>query len=288
MKLKNISMKQIRDFSRTSPILFTLGFTLLVVLVHETFSELNYLLIPDTIWGDILDEVVFLAWPVALVLIFGFGYIFRQKGVRATFGAALYLFLMEGSVVVFRLIFLIKDPSTAWKPGLEIFVALLGWFGVGFREEILYRGVNLNAIARKYGNTTKGLWITLLTSGVLFGAIHLSNVFHGLSFTAAVTQALSAVVGGILFGAIYLRGGNIWVVALLHALNDIVPVVTSVFTNSAENLTEVQVVSNYGLGLIQIIFLAGNLLLAAFLLRKSKRQKIFDRIEKLNSELAEF
>jgi hypothetical protein len=48
------------------------------------------------------------------------------------------------------------------------------------------------------------------------------------------------------------------------------------------------VVSNYGLGLIQIIFLVGNLLLAAFLLRKSKRQKIFDRIEQLKaSEMAE-
>ena len=32
----------------------------------------------------------------------------------------------------------------------------------------------------------------------------------------------------------------------------------------------------------------GELLLAAFLLRKSKQQKIFDRIEKMNSELAEF
>lgn len=287
MDLKKISLKRIREFSRTSPIYFSMAFTLLVVLVHETFSELNYLLIPDTIWGDILDEVVFLAWPLALVLIFGFGYIFRQKGIFATFGAALYLFLMEGSVVVFRLILLIKDPATVWKPGLEIFVALLGWLGVGFREEILYRGVNLNAIARKYGNTTKGLWITLLTSSVLFGAIHLSNVFHGVSFTGALMQALSAVVGGILFGAIYLRGGNIWVLALLHALNDIVPVVTSVFTDAAENLSEVQMVSDYRLGLIQIIFLAGNLLLAAFLLRKSKRQKIFDRIEKLNSELAD-
>ena len=283
MDLKKINKEKIRDFIRTSPILFSLGFTLLVVLVHETFSELTYLLIPDNIWGDILDEVVFLVWPVALVLIFGFGYIFRQRGVRATIGAALCLFLMEGCVVVWNLILLIKDPATVWKPGLEICVVLLGWLGVGFREEILYRGVNLNAIARKYGNTTKGLWITLLTSGVLFGAIHLSNVFHGLSFTAALTQALSAVVGGILFGAIYLRGGNIWVMALLHALNDIAPVVNYAFTNAAENLTEVQVVSNHRLGLIQIIFFAGNLLLAAFLLRKSKRQKIYDRIQQLKS-----
>ena len=287
MDLKKINMKQIREFSRTSPILFSLGFTLLAILVNETFSRILRLL-PNNVWMDILKELVFIIWPVALVLIFGFGFIFRRRGIRATVGAALPMFLGLGFMLVCQLVLIIRDPATEWKTPLEIFTKLLVLLGVGFREEILYRGVNLNAIARKYGNTTKGLWITLLTSGVLFGAIHLSNVLHGLSFTAAVMQSLSAVVGGILFGAIYLRGGNIWVVALLHALNDIVPVVTSVFTNSAENLTEIQVVSNYGLGLIQIIFLVSNLLLAAFLLRKSKRQKIFDRIEKLNSELAEF
>ena len=102
-------------------------------------------------------------------------------------------------------------------------------------------------------------------------------------------QTASAIIGGILFGAIYLRGGSIWGIALLHSLNDLFPVINSTFTNAAENQTAAQVVSNYRPGLIQIIFLAGNLLLAVFLLRKSKRKKIFDRIQQMqSSEMAEF
>ena len=282
MDLKKINLRKIRDFSRTSPIYFSLGFTLLAILVHETFSGL-FRLLPDNVWMDILNELVFIIWPVALVLIFGFGFIFRRRGIRATVGAALPMFLGLGFMLVWQLVFMIRDPATEWKTPLEIFTKLLILLGVGFREEILYRGVVANAVARKYGSTTKGLWITAFISGVTFASIHLTNVFHGVSLTGTLMQTFSAIFGGVFFCAIYLRGGSIWAIALLHSLNDLFPVITSTFTNAEKNLSEVQVISNYRPGLIQIIFLAGYLLVAAFLLRKSKRQKIFDRIQKLNS-----
>ena len=288
MDLKKINKETIREFIRTSPILFSLGFTLLAILVNETFSRILRLL-PDSVWMDILIELVFIIWPVALVMIFGFGFIFRRRGIRATVGAALPMFLVFGFGLVLQLVFMSRDPATEWKAPLEIFTKILMLIGVGFREEILYRGVVANAIARKYGSTTKGLWITALSSGVMFASIHLTNVFHGVSFSGMLMQTRSAIIGGVLFCAIYLRSGSIWGMALLHSLNDLFPVINSTFTNAAENLSTAQMVSNYRPGLIQIIFLAGNLLLAAFLLRKSKRQKIFDRIEQLkSSEMAEF
>ena len=76
--------------------------------------------------------------------------------------------------------------------------------------------------------------------------------------------------------------------ALLHSLKDTSGFVDTLFINTAENLSEVGIISGYQMSPIQIIFIAVDLLLAAFLLRKSKQQKIFDRIEKMNSELAEF
>ena len=77
MDLKKINMGKIRDFSRNSPILFSYGFTLLVVLLNQTFSSLLYLLLPHTLWMDILYQVLFILWPAALVLIFT--RIFRDK-----------------------------------------------------------------------------------------------------------------------------------------------------------------------------------------------------------------
>ena len=290
MELKNISKEKIRDFIRTSPILFSLGFTLLALLVTAAFSKLNSLLLPHNSWGDILEEVVSMLWPVALAVIFGFGFIFRQRGIRATFGAAWLIFLFYGFLVISWIGMKIDNPATPWKSELEIFQGILALLGIGIREEVLYRGVITNAIARKYGSTTKGLWITALSTGAMFGAVHLTNVLHGVSFAGALTQAIGCIAGGVLFSAIYLRGGSIWVVALLHSLEDTPPLVKTLFTNFAENVkaAEVDMMSSYRPDLTKIIIFAVELLLAAYLMRKSKRQKIFDRIEKMNSELAEF
>ena len=290
MELKNINKEKIRDFIRTSPILFSLGFTLLAVLLTAAFSKLNSLLLPHNTWGDILEEVVSILWPAALAVIFGFGFIFRQRGIRATFGAAWLIFLFYGFLLFFQVGAKISNPATPWKSELEIFRGILALLGIGIREEVLYRGVITNAIARKYGSTTKSLWITVFSAGAMFGAMHLSNMLYGVSFAGALTQAIGCIAGGVLFSAIYLRGGSIWVVALLHSLEDTPALLEMYFTNVAKNATaaEVAMMSSYRPDLTNVIVFVVQVLLAAFLLRKSKRQKIFDRIEKMNSELAEF
>lgn len=289
MDLKNVNVKKIREFSRYSPILFSLGFTLLAVLVHEAFSELSYLLFPHNTWGAILGEVLCIIWPVTLVVIFGFGFIFRQRGIRATIGAALPVFLLYGISVVAQLVTMADNPAASWKSGLEIFRGILLLLGVGFREEILYRGVIANAIARKYAVGTKGLWITVLSAGAMFGAMHLANMFHNVSFAGALTQAISTMASGVLYCAIYLRGGSIWGVALLHSMADTPGFAKILFANTAENLSAVGMISGYRPDLTQIVYFVGELLMAAYLLRKSKRQNIFDRIQQLkSSERADF
>ena len=285
MDLKKINKETIRDFIRTSPILFSIGFTLLVLLVNAAFSKLNYLLLPQNTWGGILKEVVNILWPVALAVIFGFGFIFRQRGLRATIRAALPIFLVYGYLLAVYLKIVHSDPATQWKSELEIFQGVLLLLGIGIREEVLFRGVITNAIARKYGSTSKGLWITALSAGAMFGAMHLSNVFHGASFAGALTQAISCISSGVLFCAIYLRGGSIWVVALLHSLEDTPALVKILFTNFAENVTaaKADMIGNYRPSLTIVIMFVVELLLAAYLLRKSRQQKIFDRVQQLNS-----
>ena len=283
MDLKNINMGTIRDFSRKSPIYFSLGFTLLAILMHEALATLRSLL-PDSVWLDILHEFVFIIWPLALVVIFGFGFIFRQRGIRAIVGAALPSFLLFGAILFGEMLTAFSDPATEWKSGLEIVLGIVMLIGVGFREEVLFRGVVTNAIARKYGSTTKGLWITVLSAGAIFGSIHLANAFNNVSFAGALAQTLGAFGSGVFLCAVYLRGGSIWGMALLHTLMDAAGAAGVLFTNNAGDLSSL--ISGYGFGLQEVIYIVIDLLVTAFLLRKSKRQKIFDRIQKLNSSEA--
>ncbi len=291
MDLKKINMRKIRDFIRASPILFSLGFTLLAVLMNEAFSYLDSLLLPHNTWGGILEEVLCILWPVALAVIFGFGFIFRRRGIRATLRAGLPVFLLFGIALVLQIKVVGRDPATQWKSELEIFRGILFLLGIGIREETLYRGVITNAIARKYGSTTKGLWITAFSAGAMFGAMHLGNLFHGASFAGALTQAIGCIAGGVLYCAIYLRGGSIWAVALLHSLRDAPAFVKILFTQSAESMaaSAADMIGSYRPDLTMVMIFVVEVLLAAFLLRKSKRQKIFDRIQQIqSSEMAEF
>lgn len=279
MDLKKINMGKIRDFLRTSPILFSLGFTLLAILVHEAFSNFFYYLLPDTVGMNIVSELMFIIWPLALVMLFGFSFIFRRRGIRAALGAALPKVLLFGTVLFGDMLSLLTNPATDWKSGPEIFLGVLMLIGVGFREEILYRGVITNAIARKYGGSKKGLWITALSAGAMFGAMHIANVFHNVSFEGALLQALSAFGSGVYYCAVYLRSGSIWGVAFLHSLVDAAGAAEVLLANGLGDLTSVI----EGTGLQAVIYIGFDLLLAAFLLRKSKRQKIFDRIQQLKS-----
>ena len=126
---------------------------------------------------------------------------------------------------------LLSNPATDWKSGPEIFLGVLMLIGVGFREEILFRGVITNAIARKYANSKKGLWITVLSAGAMFGAMHIANVFHNVSFEGALLQALSSFGSGVYYCAVYLRSGSIWGVAILHSLLDAAGAADVLFAN---------------------------------------------------------
>lgn len=276
-------MQKIRDFSRRSPVWFGAGFTLLVILVHELVSQIFYLL-PSSTTADILLEVAFLIWPTALVLLFGFGYIYRKKGFWSAMGAGMFKMAPFFLTVIFKLIQTLLDPATPWKSGAEILLGVLMLIAVGYREEVFYRGVITNAIARKYADSARGIWITVLSSSALFGAMHMGNVLHGASFQSALIQSFSAIGTGAFFCAVYLRSGSIWGVAWLHTLVNAAGAFEALFTNSGGDLADV-VNSLSGYGLVETIITVFDFIIVAFLLRKSKRQRILDRIRKLNEEL---
>ena len=273
-------MEKIHEFSRRFPVLFSVALTLLVILIHEVLGRV-FRLLPGTIGIDIAYELLFMAWPVALAVLFGFSFIFKQRGLRATMRAGMPLLLLYGILFVSLLLSRRADPTVDWKSPAEMVLGAIMLIGVGFREEVIFRGIACNAIARKYAHSTKGLWFTALASGAVFGALHIANVSGDVTLQAALAQALGAFGTGVLFCAIYLRGGSIWVMALIHSLMNAAGTIDALFIN-AEDLSGV---INGMDGFTQLFYLLPNFLMAAYLLRKSKRQKVLERMQKLREEL---
>ena len=92
---------------------------------------------------------------------------------------------------------------------------------IGLYEEILCRGILLELMLRKWGNTRKGIFVSAFLSSFIFGLAHLVNLVGAANLLiATIAQVLYATMFGIFFAAVYLRSRNIWVVVILHAVFD--------------------------------------------------------------------
>ena len=106
---------------------------------------------------------------------------------------------------------------TGYQPGSAILlrVVVLSIL-IGVAEEITFRGVLLESLSKPLGSGT-----ALFISSVIFGLGHFLNELNGQSFASTKIQAVSATVGGLFFGWLYLKmGGGVWIIAIAHAVYD--------------------------------------------------------------------
>ena len=104
---------------------------------------------------------------------------------------------------------------------LLIILHLLTALSTGWVEEVLCRGVVVSALLQKWGQTRKGIYLSVLVSSVLFGTVHLLNFLAGRKpLLNTVAQIIFAIFFGVIFAACLLRNRAIWPMILLHAAVD--------------------------------------------------------------------
>ena len=114
----------------------------------------------------------------------------------------------------------IRSNGTGFKSASEIFFFIMFLFAVGISEELLTRGTISELLLRKYGNTKRGIWLSIIVSSVIFGALHFTNMFDGQGLRSTLMQMLSVTFMGLMLNAVYVRHRNIYAVAFLHAALD--------------------------------------------------------------------
>ena len=89
---------------------------------------------------------------------------------------------------------------------------ILVWITAAFLEEFIFRGFLLNAIDRLLGNTNWSIWVSVLISAVIFGAIHAYQGLTGILLTGTI---------GLIFGvAFVINGRRLWPIILMHGIID--------------------------------------------------------------------
>ena len=116
------------------------------------------------------------------------------------------------------------------RPPLQILWYVLCMLAVGLAEELTFRGLVTQMIYEKYGYNSLGVWLSVVVSGLLFGAVHLVNAAGGEGYILGVlVQMVGACSVGKCLAAIYLRTRSLWTVVLLHGYMDFCALMTSGF-----------------------------------------------------------
>lgn len=154
-----------------------------------------------------------------------------------------------------------------------IFVFALTMFLVGLNEELVMRGAVLHLFLDKFQKTKAGVVLSIVLSSVIFGAAHLFNIVSGVSVMSAVSQAAQATLLGILFAAIYLRCGNLWITIIAHAVMDFAALIPSGLFGMGDLIDGINQISWLNFVVTLPLFLIPSVIL----LRPSKLEEIVRR-----------
>ena len=208
---------------RMNIILFTLimlGIFLFVteVIIYGYGGQIIYQAVSAYPQGKlVITETILAVMVLIVLLLFKNSYIFTEKKDSIKTGLFYGLFYLIGSGFFFLIFGLLGGGLFS---GLALFNVFVGALLVGLCEEFLCRGWLLNEFLERYGDTKKGVWYSIIISGLIFGLIHLGNFFHGQDLVSTVTQIMNASAIGVVFGIIYYKTKNIWSVIILHGLWD--------------------------------------------------------------------
>lgn len=152
-----------------------------------------------------------------------------------------------------------------------VLLVVTGQILVGIFEEFLFRGLILNVLLEKMKDRQwKGMLSAIFISSALFGVVHFLNLTDSPELVnATISQALGAMCIGVLFAALYLRTGNIWVVVFFHAITNLAGDLTEIFFIIPEGVSTDISISDV---IVNVLANSVLLFLGLFIARKLKKE----------------
>lgn len=227
-------MDSLKDFSKKYPALlaFATFFFMWGLLKLTNFipdGPLNFG-ISESVMAVVVFTVTFLFMGKEKVS-------FSTKGLGYGFGLlrGYYIFLVcltAFGIFAYILDSVVNETEFPYQVIPFINILLVGLF-VGIVEEFTFRGLMFGGLVQKLGNTKKSIIIAALISGFTFGVLHVlgyllsGEIINASAVATAVLKTCQCAIFGIILCFIYYKTRNLYVVAILHSLDDFLLFVTT-------------------------------------------------------------
>ena len=100
----------------------------------------------------------------------------------------------------------------------SVLVLALVCLGTGFFEEMAFRGCVFTLLLKSRTQSRARIFLAILLSSAVFGAVHLVNILFGASPLGVLLQIGYSALIGALCSMVLLLTGNIWLCVILHSV----------------------------------------------------------------------
>lgn len=216
MKLR--ALRQDPSASALAVFLFAAGFAALPYLWLGEFFYADEL--RATLFGMLILRTFSAALAVICMKEMGFFALFFPRGRARSRMAALFAALVV-CVNNLPIIALARGTAGVSAPAGTVVLFVFECLSVAAFEETAFRGIVFPLLCETFGEWRRGRFAAAILSSVLFGALHLLNLFSGGNAGATLLQAgYSALIGGMLC-AVMFAGGSIFSCIALHAVYNV-------------------------------------------------------------------
>ncbi len=227
-------MQRLRSLSTRLPLTFSIIITVVFWGAMTLASFLITAFLTPLFYGgeyavQAAAELFVLLPGLGMTALFGLWGIWRERRrsfARGLLSGGYFIFIAIYSLMSSLLLLISGGGSYSFRPAWQLPIFIAAMFLIGLTEELYFRGLVSNLFLERFGRNSCGVWSAVICSGMIFGLMHLGNLFVAAP-GGVLIQTFAAIAMGMAFTAIYYRTRNIWVVIFLHAFNDFCALMTS-------------------------------------------------------------
>ena len=116
------------------------------------------------------------------------------------------------------------------EPTAKIAILFIECLLVALFEETAFRGVILLGFAEKRRGSIKGLFVSIILSSAVFGAVHLLNLIDSSPIAVLMQIGYSFLIGAMC-SVVLFRTSNIWLCVAVHAIFNFSGAIVPTFGN---------------------------------------------------------
>jgi membrane protease YdiL (CAAX protease family) len=192
------------------------GFLIILMMVFELADFQLFENAKDT--SMVTNSILrFLGGIIFIVMIVAFGYrrIFKFRNLKKSLLIVIPALII--SINNFPIIAFFDGRAVLTEPVYRVFLFFIECLSIGFFEEIIFRGIILLFLVKRFSHERHGVLLSIVLSSALFGYFHFFNILSGASLGDTVLQVGYSFLVGMMWAVMYLKTGNLWLTMILHA-----------------------------------------------------------------------